>query len=310
MIGLSFIVPCLNSERTIRETLKSIFSQKLELHYEVIVVDNGSEDNTLEIVKKFPIRLFSEVQKGANHARNLGIKMSHGNYIAFVDSDVTLNPEWSRELMKYIQKNDLLAGQGKVICSPLKNPSILLEKYRCSRSTHPSNWINLVTKDNRVGFINTAACIYRADVLKKVQFFSKSIRYHEDVDLTLKVRSLPSGAIGCTSQAVAHCYYPGSLFSYLKRAFVHGYYLNLIIKKWNYKRAPLLHLERKSLLWLILDSSVKLLYLTGQVLGSFILFNFPPKEFDKECSIIKKIASLPKESNFRVYFEENELTNA
>lgn len=308
MIELSFVIPCFNSAETIQKTLNSIFSQKIDYSYEVIVVDNGSEDKTLEIVKQFSVQLFVELKRGANHARNTGLRNSKGKYVAFVDSDVVLEDNWAQNLLSYIRKKSLLAAQGKIILRPFKNPDSLLERYRCSvTSLHPANWIGLVTTDYKVGHINTAACIYKAQTLKSVQGFSNTIRIHEDVDLCLKVRSLPNGAIGSTASAVAYCYYTKDLISYLKRAFIHGYFLARVSKKWNFKKFRPSHQGWESINLFLLDRLLYIMTFLGLLLGKGILKIYAPKEYIKECWQMKKIASIPKVDIFKVYFEDTEL---
>lgn len=88
---LSVVVPIYNSERFISECLESILNQSFH-DYEIILIDDGSVDNSLAICTKFcqrypNVRLFHEENGGAAKARNMGIKYAKGNYIYFVDSD-------------------------------------------------------------------------------------------------------------------------------------------------------------------------------------------------------------------------------
>jgi GT2 family glycosyltransferase len=157
------------------------------------------------------------------------------------------------------------------------------------------------------GHINTAACIYKTRVLKVVQGFSPSLRIHEDVDLTLKVRSLPEGAMGCTRQATAYCYYSNGLFTYLKRAFVHGYFFAFASKKWNFTKLQPSDYEWDSLSLAFLDRCLYALMALGQILGNIVLRFHSPPGFVAECWRFRKLASLPKTSPFKIYFEDQEL---
>ena len=307
MIELSFIVPCLNSSKTINETLTSIFAQQTDFEFEVIVVDNGSSDHTIELARQFDVTVIRENKRGPGLARNAGIKAASGRYIAFVDSDVTLEPTWAQVLMNYISKYKLLAAQGQVILS--SNGNSLLDSYRTAHKTnHPTDWISLATSDYKVGHINTAACIYKAQALKQVKGFSTSIRYHEDVDLTLKIRSLPDGAIGCTREAKSYCFYTQTLASYLKRAFVYGFHLAVVAKKWNYKKSfPVLSRHWGSLQLSLFDCLVNTLSYSGYRLGVLSLRFHKSETFEKESKFIQMIAALPKHKDFKVYFECEEI---
>lgn len=91
MIKTSVIVPCYNAETYLRECVESILSQTLR-KIEVIFVDDGSTDCTLDILeeyqKKFDnIKLMRQENQGSGIARNQGIKVAEGEYIAFMDAD-------------------------------------------------------------------------------------------------------------------------------------------------------------------------------------------------------------------------------
>lgn len=106
-IKISVVVPTYNRAGTIKRCLKSVLAQTY-LPYEIVVADDGSTDNTLEIIGNINsnlINVYSQENRGAQAARNLGIRMSKGNYIAFLDSD----DEWVNnklEIQVEILKNN------------------------------------------------------------------------------------------------------------------------------------------------------------------------------------------------------------
>lgn len=88
---ISFIIPAYNSSGFIRRCITSILSSDFT-DFEIIVVDDGSEDDTLEILESLAtederVRVLSKVNEGQGIARNFGLKVAEGKYIAFVDSD-------------------------------------------------------------------------------------------------------------------------------------------------------------------------------------------------------------------------------
>ncbi len=86
-VKITVVTPCFNSEHTIRETLESVARQKHPLA-EHIVMDGGSKDGTLEILKEFPhLKWFSEKDEGHYHAMNKGIAMATGEAIAILNAD-------------------------------------------------------------------------------------------------------------------------------------------------------------------------------------------------------------------------------
>ncbi len=85
---VSVIIPVLNQERLIENCLKKLLEQNYPSDFlEIIVVDNGSKDKTLDIIRTFPVRLITENKKGPSAARNTGIKAAQGEILIFIDSD-------------------------------------------------------------------------------------------------------------------------------------------------------------------------------------------------------------------------------
>ena len=88
----SVVIPAYNSAVWLPETLASVYAQR-NIDLEVIVVDDGSTDDTAEIIKRFPgVRYFSQANAGAATARNVGITAAKGAYIAFLDADDIWEP--------------------------------------------------------------------------------------------------------------------------------------------------------------------------------------------------------------------------
>lgn len=85
----SVIIPAFNAEHFIADCLNSVFEQQAEFDFEVIVIDDGSSDNTVEIVlKKFPqVRLLQKENGGPGSARNLGAKDARSDILVFIDAD-------------------------------------------------------------------------------------------------------------------------------------------------------------------------------------------------------------------------------
>ena len=91
---ISVIIPAYNAEMTIKQTLNSVFNQTYG-NLEVIIVNDGSTDGTLDILEKQAarIKIISTSNKGVSHARNTGLKNASGDYIQFLDADDLLIPD-------------------------------------------------------------------------------------------------------------------------------------------------------------------------------------------------------------------------
>jgi glycosyltransferase involved in cell wall biosynthesis len=107
-VRFSIIVPNYNKDIYISECLNSIINQTYK-NYEIIVVDDGSTDNSLEEIKKFDVKFFCTNRLQAGGARNLGLKNANGEYIIFLDSDDYLHDNKVLEdLNNLISDEDLI----------------------------------------------------------------------------------------------------------------------------------------------------------------------------------------------------------
>ncbi len=100
----SVIIPVYNEEESISECLSTILDQSLR-DYEIIVVDDGSNDRTLDLVKSFDkIKILTQSHKGAGAARNLGASNSKGEILVFVDADMTFDHVFLKNLIDPISR--------------------------------------------------------------------------------------------------------------------------------------------------------------------------------------------------------------
>ena len=110
MPKISVIVPVYNTEKYIEKCLNSILKQK-NVSYEIIVVNDGSTDDSEQIIKRFEetnpdiIKYYKKTNGGLSDARNYGIDKANGEYLCFVDSDDYIAEELFESLEKYINKD-------------------------------------------------------------------------------------------------------------------------------------------------------------------------------------------------------------
>lgn len=101
---ISVIIPSYNSSQTIKACLNSLIKQTLPA--EIIVVDDGSQDNTKTIVQSFPqIKLLTQNHQGPGIARNLGARKAKGEILVFVDADMEFDQDFLKDLTKPIIAN-------------------------------------------------------------------------------------------------------------------------------------------------------------------------------------------------------------
>ena len=173
---VSVIVPLYNDEKRIEECIKSLLTQSYpQKKYEIIVVDNGSTDRSLEKIKHFPVKIFYENQIQSSYAaRNKGIAHACGEIFAFTDSDCTPVTEWIAEGVKAIHEKsaDLASGNVSFVFSSNKTGAEIYDSLT-----------NMQIKQNIIdrGVSKTANLFVRSIVFKEMGLFPTEIQSGGDV---------------------------------------------------------------------------------------------------------------------------------
>jgi glycosyltransferase involved in cell wall biosynthesis len=172
---VSVVIPTLNSEKTLEECLKSVFAQDYPRDkYEVILVDGGSKDGTLEIAKRFPARIVTELQRGRGKAYDRGIVEAGGEAVAFLDSDAYADPSWLREMFLEFSKNHLMAI---VYCGSMA-PSDASFLQKC------------IDALNYKGEGRANGVLYRTDVFLKTKGFDERLNYLQENELEYRIAGM------------------------------------------------------------------------------------------------------------------------
>ncbi len=121
-VPVSIIIPCRNEGKNLLNTLKSIYSCPTALPFEIIVVDDGSEDGCCDFLRKsrnpfmkYNIRLVTTFDQGAANARNLGATQALGEMLVFCDAHVTVEPGWLESLAEAITQPGVDAATPAII---------------------------------------------------------------------------------------------------------------------------------------------------------------------------------------------------
>ena len=114
--GTSVIIPVRNGAPWIRDLLAALLHQRGAGANEIIVVDNGSDDGTPELVSGFPVRLLVETQhRGPSAARNVGMQAAQGEWLAFLDADTLPSRHWLAALVRPLADPAVTCTGGKTI---------------------------------------------------------------------------------------------------------------------------------------------------------------------------------------------------
>jgi rhamnosyltransferase len=183
----SIVILAKNEGQNIGKCLKSLFAQRFN-DFEVIFIDSGSTDNTLEIASKFPIRIFRISEKEFHHAqtRNVGISLSQGKYVVFLTADAyPFNPVWLEQLLKPFEEDEIAATYSRQISKDKTNPietAFLLQTYpRNSKRNH----LRKMQSGDPGDFVilSDVSSAYRKHLVK----FEASMEFSEDQEIARRL---------------------------------------------------------------------------------------------------------------------------
>ena len=188
---ISVIIPTYNSANFIEKTLESLVSQTV-LPEEIIIVDDGSKDNTVEIINKWTqhkkslnIKLKQNQHKGPGEARNIGIQLSTGDWISFLDSDDTWEPKKIYEVKKTIRNNiniNFITHYEYFINNNNKK-SVISKKLKLFKNSK----FDIKSYCYNSNIFSTSAVTCKKDLLIKFGKFDKKLPNAQDYDLWLKL---------------------------------------------------------------------------------------------------------------------------
>ena len=192
---LTIIVPVYNVEQYLSKCLDSLLSQDIVAdHYEIIVVNDGSTDNSLTIAEEYAqkyqnIKVITQKNRGLGGARNTGIRHATGKFLWFVDSDDYIESNVLRELLDFTeQKNiEILRFNYEAV---RENGSIIAKKNNSLHSIVYSK--DIVTGEEFLSKQLGWACyvvmfLFDTEFIKKNEFYFDENIYFEDVEWLVKV---------------------------------------------------------------------------------------------------------------------------
>jgi glycosyltransferase involved in cell wall biosynthesis len=228
-MDVSVIVPTFNRAASVDRLIAALRAQIGDASFEVLVVDNGSRDQTAAVVDRHAgedprIRRLSERRPGASHARNAGIAAASAPILAFVDDDVCPRPDWILSIVR------AFAGHPEVDCIggrveprwPRRPPSWLT----------PAQWAPLalqidrgqseyIDRDHASACLITANFACRAAVFREIGGFAPEYRRDEDREFNLRMWRSGKRGLYVDAVAVDACIQPERLTKRYHRAWYH-----------------------------------------------------------------------------------------
>jgi rhamnosyltransferase len=232
-IDVSIILPTYNGIEYIDEVLQAIFSQQTNYKYELIVIDSGSTDGTVDIVKKYPARFYSIDKKDFGHGktRNYGASLAKGKFLVYITQDATpAHEKWLDELIGCFSLDPLVACVfGRHIpredCNPITKHDIVAHFNNFTTSDQPllqyvadteEGWDHYYKNQGWMAFNSNVNSAIRKDIWAKIPF--RDVIYSEDQLMGRDIMENKYKKVYSPKAAVIHSHnYP--LGQYLKRFF-------------------------------------------------------------------------------------------
>lgn len=175
---ISFIIPSYNSANTIKRAIESILNQNVNIRYEIIVVDDGSSDNTEEALKLYgnneKIKFYKKANSGVADTRNYGVSKATGKYIIFVDSDDYISENLLNDIEPYLLQNIELIKWNPIFVDENKNEILKPSSVAFEKVTGEQGFNILFGRDNLID------CLWNYAIKKELIMEFPTGTYHED----------------------------------------------------------------------------------------------------------------------------------
>ena len=190
MVKVSVIIPAYNGERYIGEAIEGILAQTYS-DYEIIVVDDGSTDNTCQVIQQYGdrIKYLSQTNQGVAASRNLGLTTAQGEYIAFLDQDDLFFPHKLASQVTLLDHNLSLgmANSGWQIVNERGEEKAAVQPWQQIPNLNLANLI--IWKPVFLG-----AMLFRHSWLERSGGFDTTLEQTPDVDLVMRLAMM-----GCSA---------------------------------------------------------------------------------------------------------------
>ena len=212
-LSVSIIVPAFNEENYINHCLESIVKlHPMSLDKEIIVVDNGSCDKTVEICKSYGAKVLIKKEGTISSLRNYGVRFSKGEFLAFLDADCVVPNDWLLKALSYLEKEERI-----VLGFRLSVPENSNWVAKC--------WDLLFAKryfTAEADWIPSGNMIMTREAFMSINGFDEKLESNEDYDFCARMRRQGYKIISSSDISITHLRPPQTLMQIFKKELWHG----------------------------------------------------------------------------------------
>jgi glycosyltransferase involved in cell wall biosynthesis len=223
---ISIIIPTFNSAKVLQKCLESLINQTIDGEtYEVIVVDDGSTDETKEVVARYPVKYIYQQNRGPAAARNNGVRQAAGEIVLFTDADCEPQPNWIEEMIKPMNDDQVVGVKGtyKTRQKELIARLVQIEyEHKYER----------MKKFKYIDFIDTYAAGYLKDVFLKYEGFDERYPKASVEDQEFSFRLSHDGyKMVFNPDAIVYHRHSARLWDYLRKKYKIAFWKAFLLKR-------------------------------------------------------------------------------
>ncbi len=222
----SIIIPTFNGASRIGHCLDSLMEQTTGQNVEILVVDDGSTDNTANVVRGYSsVRLITQANAGPASARNRGAMEAQGQILLFTDDDCVPMPDWLKAMLGPFNDPDVVGAKGV---------------YRTHQTSLAARFVQIEYEDKyrlmaglpSIDFIDTYSAGFRRDRFLEMTGYDTSfpVACAEDIELSYRM-SARGWKMKFVPGAIVYHTHPGTFSSYLKKKYKFAFWRVLAVRK-------------------------------------------------------------------------------
>ena len=222
----SIIIPTFNGASRIGNCLDSLVNQTTDRDVEILVVDDGSTDNTADVVRRYSsVRLVTQANAGPASARNRGAMEARGTILLFTDDDCVPMPDWLEAMLEPFQDIEVVGAKGV---------------YRTHQKSLAARFVQIEYEDKyrlmaglpSIDFIDTYSAAFRRDRFLEMTGYDTSfpVACAEDIELSYRM-SARGWKMNFVPAAIVYHTHPDTFLRYLKKKYKFAFWRVLAVRK-------------------------------------------------------------------------------